>query len=249
MKRLTRYIAALLSACMLLTTVSFAEVVNDEESEEVAVEQAAQQEDWRLLLVNPTHVLPEDFKVELTKLSNGMLVDKRIYNDLSAMLGNCCAAGLHPMICSAYRSTETQTRLHLNKIARLRAAGYGKETAAIAAARWVAVPGTSEHQTGLALDLVSANYQLLDHKQAETPEQKWLMEHCWEYGFILRYPVDKCEMTGIGYEPWHYRYVGREAAAEIREKGLCLEEYLDLLNGTDMEQSVQTQGDADAVTS
>ena len=73
---------------------------------------------------------------------------------------------------------------------------------------------------------MSASYQKLTHQQEKTAEQKWLMEHCWEYGFILRYPTDKSEITGIGYEPWHYRYVGREAALAMRDSGLCLEEYV-----------------------
>ena len=94
------------------------------------------------------------------------------------------------------------------------------------AARWVAPPDTSEHQTGLALDLVSLDYQLLDEKQEQTPEQQWLMAHSWEYGFVLRYPSDKSAITGIGYEPWHYRYVGKEAAKAMHESGQCLEEYV-----------------------
>ena len=94
------------------------------------------------------------------------------------------------------------------------------------AARWVARPGTSEHQTGLALDIVAASYQVLDEKQEDTAEQQWLMENSWKYGFILRYPSEKSGITGIGYEPWHYRYVGRAAAAEIHCAGVCLEEYL-----------------------
>ena len=73
------------------------------------------------------------------------------------------------------------------------------------AARWVAKPGTSEHQTGLALDIVAAGYQILDEEQEDTAEQKWLMENSWKYGFILRYPSEKSDITGIGYEPWHYR--------------------------------------------
>ena len=80
--------------------------------------------------------------------------------------------------------------------------------------------------TGMAVDIVSASYQKLTRQQEKTAEQKWLMEHCWEYGFILRYPTDKSEVTGIGYEPWHYRYVGRETALAMRDSGLCLEEYL-----------------------
>ena len=90
----------------------------------------------------------------------------------------------------------------------------------------MAPPGTSEHQTGLALDIVAASYQLLDEGQEDTAEQQWLMANSWKYGFILRYPSEKSDITGIGYEPWHYRYVGRAAAAEIYHSGVCLEEFL-----------------------
>lgn len=186
------------------------------------------EEDWKLLLVNPWNQLPKDYTaaLKLRRLANGLQVDERIYDDLNAMLTDCWKAGLHPVVCSAYRPHATQVRLYNNKIARLRWAGYSYETAVKEAGRWVAVPGTSEHETGMALDIVSYRYQLLDEKQENTMEQKWFMEHCWEYGFILRYPKDKTEVTGIGYEPWHYRYVGRETAAKMKESGLCLEEYI-----------------------
>lgn len=187
-----------------------------------------EESDWRLTLVNPWNALPEDFSVELTTLAScGLKVDKRIQEDLDEMLSACQEAGLRPLICSAYRTQAVQTRLYKNKISRLRAAGYSRESAEAEAGRWVAVPGTSEHQTGLALDIVSAGYQVLNKKQADTAEQKWLMEHCWEYGFILRYSSEKSEITGIGYEPWHYRYVGKEAALAMRDSGQCLEEYLE----------------------
>lgn len=191
-----------------------------------AAEQTAPQADWRLLLVNGWQELPEDYQVELKTLANGLQVDKRIYDDLNDMLTDCRQAGLEPIVCSAYRTEATQTRLYRNKISRLLSAGWSRTTVAQEAARWVAPPGTSEHQTGLALDIVSADYQLLDEKQAQTPEQQWLMAHCWEYGFVLRYPTDKCDITGIGYEPWHYRYVGKEAAREMTQRGVCLEEYV-----------------------
>ena len=90
----------------------------------------------------------------------------------------------------------------------------------------VAYPGTSEHNLGLAVDIVARDYQILDEKQEQTAEQQWLMENCCKYGFILRYPTDKTEETGIIYEPWHYRYVGQTAAKEMYRKNLCLEEYL-----------------------
>ena len=195
-----------------------------------AVTAPASAQQWQTLLVNPWNPVPQDWKGELVKLDNGMQVDKRMYDALNTMLDDCRAAGLDVRVCSAYRTQATQTRLHNNKIARLRAAGYSAEKAREEAARWVAAPGTSEHQTGLAVDLVSGAYQILDEKQADTPEQQWLMAHCWEYGFILRYPTEKSSLTGIGYEPWHYRYVGPDVAKVLERSGLCLEEYVSLRN-------------------
>ena len=192
-----------------------------------ALTMAAQtEEDWRLLLVNPWNALPEDYAVELATLANGLQVDERIYDDLSAMLTDCRDAGLEPIVCSAYRTEAKQRQLYANKVARVRASGVPEDQVEAEAARWVAPPGTSEHQTGLALDIVAASYQVLDEKQEDTAEQQWLMENSWKYGFILRYPSEKSGITGIGYEPWHYRYVGRAAAAEIHRTGVCLEEYL-----------------------
>ena len=82
----------------------------------------------------------------------------------------------------------------------------------------------------MALDIVDRNYQLLDDAQEDTDVQRWLIDHSWEYGFVLRYPNTKSDVTGIIYEPWHYRYVGRDAAREIHDRGLCLEEFLELLS-------------------
>lgn len=224
--------AALLAALQLLTPAALAAETEHGAAAAVEVTAPAAESgaDWRLLLVNPQTALPEGYQVELVRLANGLQVDKRIYEDLQAMLNDCWAAGLRPIVCSAYRTQAVQTRLYNNKIYRLLAAGVSREAAPAEAARWVAVPGTSEHQTGLALDIVSASYQVLNERQAQTAEQQWLMEHCWDYGFILRYPQEKTAVTGIGYEPWHYRYVGKEAAAVIRESGMCLEEYLTARN-------------------
>ena len=178
------------------------------------------------LLVNLWNPLPEQYTVKLEKLDNGLQIAAEARQALEKMLSDCEAAGLDVTVCSAYRTESTQNRLYQNKIARLRAAGYSREEALAEAGRWVAPPGTSEHQTGLAVDIMATDYPVLDEKQAQTKEQQWLMEHCWEYGFILRYPTDKSSVTGIGYEPWHYRYVGQETAASIYERGLCLEEYI-----------------------
>ena len=197
--------------------------------EEVPAEmpEAAVEEDaWQLRLVSAAHPLPEDFEVpELTKLKGGHAIDSRVYPALQQMMDDCRAAGLNPVICSSYRTHDKQEELFRKKVNTLRKQGYSQEEAETEAARWVARPGTSEHETGLAVDIVDKSYQLLDKKQEQTPVQQWLMAHCAEYGFILRYSVEKSDLTGIGYEPWHYRYVGVEAAKAITEQGLCLEEY------------------------
>lgn len=183
-------------------------------------------EDWMLILVNPWNPLPEDYTFTRTQLKNGHSVDERCYPDLQAMMDACRAAGLSPVICSSYRSYKKQEQLLQNKIDRLTAQGYSQEKAKTEAAKEVALPGTSEHQLGLAVDIVDLNNQNLDSSQEDTPVQKWLMEHSWEYGFILRYPSGKSETTGIIYEPWHYRYVGKAAAKDIFDQDVCLEEYL-----------------------
>ena len=194
--------------------------------EEPAVPAEAEAE-WNLRLVNAAHPLPEDFKApELTQLRNNQAIDKRAYPALQQMMDDARAAGLRPLICSSYRTGDTQTRLFQNKVNTLIKQGYSREEAEARAAEWVARPGTSEHEMGLAVDIVDKNYQILDERQAQTPVQQWLMAHCADYGFILRYPTGKSDLTGIGYEPWHYRYVGQEAAKEITEQGICLEEYL-----------------------
>ena len=187
--------------------------------------------DWKLTLVSPEHPLPEDYAVTLTRLKNGQAVDERCYPALQEMMDACRAEGLEPLICSSYRTWEKQTRLFENKVARFAGGGLSPEAARAEAARVVAVPGTSEHHLGLAVDIVDSAYQLLDDAQADTPVQQWLMAHAWEYGFVLRYPREKEDVTGIVWEPWHYRYVGKEAAEEMTAQQLCLEEYLDARSG------------------
>lgn len=182
---------------------------------------------WNLILVNPWNRIPEDFTVELTQWEEDQLVDERIYHDLERMMADMGGSGLKPLVCSAYRTDEKQQTLYRNKVSQYLEKGYSLAEADAAAGKWVAVPGTSEHQTGLALDIIDINYPYLNEKQENTAVQKWLMAHSWEYGFILRYPGEKSEITGINYEPWHYRYVGTEAAKEIFEQGICLEEYLE----------------------
>ena len=182
---------------------------------------------WNLVLVNGDNRLTEDAAPpSLTELQEGKMVDSRIYDALEEMLNAAEEAGMHPLVCSAYRTWEYQQGLYDELVEKNRKRGLSPSEAEADAGTWIAVPGASEHQTGLAVDIVDLNYQSLDRHQEKTATQKWLMKHCAEYGFILRYPSDKCDITGISYEPWHYRYVGLDAAEEIMEQGISLEEYL-----------------------
>ena len=188
--------------------------------------QAKKEQEWNLLLVNPWNWVPENYEPELTYLRNGQAVDSRCYPELQQMIDDCRAAGFEPLICASYRTMEKQEALFEDKEANLIREGYPENEVEAEAAKVVAYPGTSEHQLGLALDIVDVSYQQLDTEQENTPVQQWLMKNSWKYGFVLRYPTDKSDITGIIYEPWHYRYVGKEAAAEMYENKLCLEEYL-----------------------
>lgn len=182
--------------------------------------------DELLTLVNFENTIPKDWKVDLVQLNNGQSVDRRIYDDLIAMLQAAKSEGLNPLICSSYRTNEKQEQLYQNKVSEYLSQGYTKVEASDKAAFWVARPGTSEHQLGLAVDIVSTKNQRLDRSQENTVEQQWLIQNSWKYGFVLRYPTNKNSITGVGYEPWHYRYVGKEHAKKINELGVCLEEYV-----------------------
>ena len=200
--------------------------VNNIEKEEVRNNTIpSSNNDWKLVIVNKNNPIPINYEVDLITIERGYLIDERIYHDLRNMLEDARAEGLEPWICSAYRTAEKQTALFNKEVEIYINNGYTIDESEEMASKWVAKQGTSEHQTGLAVDIVANSYQILDENQEMTAEQQWLLKNCHKYGFILRYPADKADLTGVGYEPWHYRYVGEEAAAEIMEKGLCLEEY------------------------
>lgn len=178
-------------------------------------------DDWYLVLVNSRHAVPKGWSLELTKLSNGESVDSRIYPDLQQMFDDARAEGVYPLVRAGYRTNEEQQRIMDDKIAAYKKEGYSDSKAKQLAEDAVAVPGTSEHELGLAVDI---NADLSKSENEKVYE--WLAENAWEYGFIQRYPEHKADITGIEYEPWHYRYVGKEAAKDIYKKGICLEEYL-----------------------
>ena len=181
---------------------------------------------WNLVLVNNTHPMKDGYVPELTELEPGHSVDKRIVNAAKKMLSDAEEQGLHIEICSAYRSVKRQEQVFGESMKERVKDGMEYWDAYKETALNVAEPGTSEHALGLALDLISNHYSELDERQEKTAEAKWLAKNCHKYGFILRYPPEKTNITGIIYEPWHYRYVGEEYAAEIMELGITLEEYL-----------------------
>ncbi len=180
----------------------------------------------KLVLASEKSPLPEGFSVEVSKLPNGKEFDSRAIDDLEAMLKAAKADGVNLTVVSAYRSYDYQVGLFNRKVNQYKAKGYNDTDAYNIAKTIVALPGTSEHNLGLAADIVTPSYMTLDDGFENTNAFAWLSTHCAEYGFILRYPKDKGDITGIIYEPWHYRYVGHSAAKEIMEKGICLEEYL-----------------------
>ncbi len=185
-------------------------------------------DETNLLLVNKEKVLPEDYDVSIVSLNNGQQVAADIYDDLRDMLFTGEEEeGLSFLVASGYRTKEKQMQLVEEEIIKNQSFGMTYEEAYEDAMLTVAPTGYSEHETGLAVDIVAVANQRLDETQEYTRENQWLRENCYKYGFILRYPKDKEDITGFSYESWHFRYVGKEAAKEITEKGITLEEYLE----------------------
>lgn len=168
-----------------------------------------------LLLVNRWNPLPEGYVPDLVEVPGGEKVAKEAYAPLMEMLQQAEAEGLGPQVVSGWRTQEKQQSLYDNKIGEYLSQGYSQKDAVAAAEEWVAKPGTSEHQLGLAVDINGNSYDIYT----------WLQENSWRYGFIFRYPGDKQSLTGVAEEVWHYRYVGKEAAEMIHSQELCLEEY------------------------
>lgn len=180
-----------------------------------------------ILLVNKSVYLSTDYEVMLTTLKNGQQVADVMYEDLKAMLiDGEKAAGVSLLVASGYRTAEKQKQLLEEEISKNINTGMSAEDARADALLTIAPAHFSEHETGFAVDIVSVTNQRLDETQELTAANKWLQENCQKYGFILRYPRGKEEVTGFAYESWHFRYVGKEAAKEIMEQGITLEEYL-----------------------
>ena len=197
-----------------------------------AVALAKDLENWNLVLVNTKSPLPEGYKIETEAIASayardkGMSYDKRAVEYLNQMCAAADKDGITLLAISSYRPHERQQVLFDRELSEVKAEnpGISEEEAKKKAATEVAYPGTSEHELGLAVDLNSVE-QTFEH----TKQFAWLSQHANEYGFVLRYPKDKEEITGIIYEPWHYRYVGVEHAKKMTSLGMCLEEYVEYL--------------------
>lgn len=198
-----------------------------------------------LMLLNKEYELPEDFKWDLVYWSNGksvdamslnskqydsvQAVDRAAYQPLKDLFKAASDAGVPLQLVSAYRSIDLQDRLFTRSVNYYINQGYSKENAIKKANYERTFSGTSEHNTGYGFDILQKGNWTLTESFENTAQFKWLVEHAEEYGFILRYKKEKTDITGIMYEPWHFRYVGVDHAKKINEMDMCLEEYIDYL--------------------
>lgn len=204
--------------------------VTEETEPEISAEETKfSKDDWRLLLVNKQHRIPEDYQVTLGTIKGSMRCDERIIEPLTQMFSAAKADGVNLIVCSPYRDMARQEYLFERKVKNYIKTGMSYIDAYKTASITVTVPGASEHQIGLAVDIICDTYSTLDEGFADTAAGQWLNEHSWEYGFILRYPLGKEDVTGIRFEPWHFRYVGVEAAEVITKDGITLEEFVENL--------------------
>lgn len=199
-------------------SITISEEKKEEHAESEKLLSSTTDPNWNLMLVNKWNPLPDNYAVTLVEVPGGEKVDECIYEPLMEMLEDAKEENWNqlPKVVSGYRTEEEQQELYDEKIAEYKKQGYSEKEAVAQAEQWVAVPGYSEHQLGIAVDINGATYDLYF----------WLQENSHKYGFIFRYPAEKTDITGTAEEVWHYRYVGVDAATEMYEQGLCLEEYL-----------------------
>lgn len=188
--------------------------------------------DWRLILVNKQHPIPDDYELKLGSISTPrgrMKCDRRIISDLNKMFADAKEDGINLVVCSPYRPSSRQDYLFDKKVKNYIKQGNSYMDAYYLTAQAVTIPGASEHEIGLALDIVSDKYSGLNEGFGASDAGIWLEKHCTEYGFVIRYPLGKESITGIEFEPWHFRYVGKKAAKVMKEQNLCLEEFTELV--------------------
>ncbi len=193
--------------------------------EEKGYVKASYKDDWSLILINRDHPIPIDYEFELATIRGNVESDTRVMPYVMEMINAAWQDGVKLYICSPFRSDERQEMLFKRKQKSYMKQGYTEEEAYNLASQTIAIPGTSEHQVGLAFDFISSDYKHLDAGFKDTRAGRWLKKNGAKYGFILRYPEGKEDITGIEFEPWHYRFVGQKAAEEIMDRGICLEEY------------------------
>lgn len=185
--------------------------------------------EWNLKLVNKDNSVSRDYVPELEEYDDGIMFDKRAISYLRDMINAMNKEKITGIwIASAYRSYEKQETLFNNKVQYYKNQGKSEEEAEVLAQKVVQRPEMSEHNLGLAAD-----FNTVTNEFEKTKAFTWLQENAEDYGFILRYPEDKQDITGITYESWHWRYVGVEHAKVMNEKGYCLEEYVEYLKGAE----------------
>ncbi len=183
---------------------------------------------WNLMLVNKQHPIPDNYTFATAQISSGgKLCDERILSPLRQMVAAAASDGVSLVVCSPYRSNNRQEMLFARKVDYYLEQGYDYMQSYTLASQAVTIPGSSEHEIGLALDIITDGYSSLDEGFGDTPAGKWLAQNSYKYGFVVRYLKGKEEITGIEYEPWHIRYVGVSAATVMYEEGICLEEFWD----------------------
>lgn len=196
------------------------EYIYEDEADSNVLKEYRNKKDWELIVVNNDNPIPEGYKVILTRLDNGQAVDCRIYPQLQKMFDDAREQNIYPTITSSFRTVEEQYDMLADKYKEYKSQGYSDKKAKVLAENWVALPGTSEHELGLAVDIGSGDGSVTDKEVWE-----WLDENSYKYGFILRYTEEKQDITGIIPEEWHFRYVGLKAAEEMYNNNQCLEEY------------------------
>ena len=198
---------------------------NDEPTIAVAapVETNPKKDDWKLILVNKDNEIPEDYEVELANIDKKLQFDKRAIGELNQMMADMRKSGIsYVWIQSAYRDEKLQTELYQNSVKKYMKQGLTEEEAELKTQKRINKPNTSEHNLGLAVD-----FNEVTEGFANTKAYQWLLKNAENYGFILRYPKEKEDITGVIYEPWHWRYVGKENAIQMNEENVCLEEFVD----------------------
>lgn len=220
MKKSTLLSCSVIAIIILIVVIMFSDIHNFKIVEK---HNASDNNNKLLLLVNDKNPVPDDYTPELIILSNGVYIDKKIYPDLQEMFDTMRENGIYPTVVEGYRTSDKQHQMMQEYIDDYISQGYSEKDAAELALQWVAKPNHSEHETGLAVDINADT----EYGTSDDDVYSWLKDNAHKYGFILRYPQNTEDITGIEYEPWHYRYVGKKDASAIYSKGITLEEYLE----------------------